>query len=140
MSENLYAAPKSDPTPLPNPVEVPPEILKKIRQGCIAAIAYAAVMLALISLAIFFEIDALKMDMWDYVAVPFMLFLAHRVYRKKDRYFSVFIFVYPLYVILADAQFGDFPNGALVGIFFSYHLWQGMRATFQYHKIVAGET
>lgn len=131
METNPYIAPQSD-VRAPA-LEVPEAVLKKIRNGWVAAIISGVMTLAAVGLVLTMGTGG-TFDAWNLLDVVLIFFLAFWIYRRS-RIAATTMFVYFLASkIMVIAETGQ-PSGVLVGLIFLYFYFQAMVGTFQYHKL-----
>ena len=135
-SDNPYAppvAPVNDPR-----LEVPDDILKRIKQGWVAALICAGVTLVVTLFAMFGTVilDFSADELFD---VALICGLAYGIYRKS-RVCAVLMLIYfiasKIYIMVATGK----PSGSVMGVVFAYYFWQAVTGTFAYHKLVRQTT
>ncbi|MGH8025172.1 MAG: hypothetical protein ACREO0_00450 [Pseudoxanthomonas sp.] len=135
-TENPYSAPTAvigDPV-----LEVPDDILKKIKHGWVAALFSAGITL-LVTLIAMSGTDILGFSAWELIDVALILGLAFGIY-KKSRTCAVFMLVYFIISkIVLMAESGQ-PTGIPMALVFGYFFWQGVSGTFAYHKFKTRRT
>lgn len=131
-SNNPYAVPASA-MATATQVEVPAEILKKIKSAWIAALFSGGVTLVF-TLVVMSGTEIKGMSAWQLIDVGIILALAFGIY-KKSRACAVAMFVYFIASkIIIIAETGQ-ANGAIMGIIFGIFFWKGIAGTFAYHKL-----
>ena len=130
-TENPYVAPTA---PVSEPaIEVPDEILKKIKHGWIAALFSAGVTLVVTIIAMS-GTEILGFSAWELFDVALILGLAFGIY-KKNRTCAVVMLVYFIASkIFIIAETGK-PTGIPMALVFAYFFWQGVSGTFAYHRL-----
>ena len=133
---NPYTAPGAQiAEPEKEAIEVPSEILKKIRQAWIAALFTAGITVVVIVISIAGE-PILVYTAWEFFDVALVLGLGFGIY-KKSRTCAVLMLVYFVASkILIMVETGK-PAGLFMGLLFAFFYWQGVSGTFAYHKFIA---
>ena len=140
-TENPYAAPHAEVAevaevaePKLSPVEVPSEILKKIKQAWIAAIFSGSITLiaVLVSLA---GTQILSYTAWELIDVVCIIGLGFGIYKKSRTCAVIMLIYFVSSKILIMVETGK-PAGLLVGLLFAFFFWQGVSGTFAYHKFM----
>ena len=135
MSGDPYRAPDSD-LEIPNEIEIPVAVLKKIRNGWIAALVSGVFTLGFTILAMLSaDIGDLGgfFNAWTILDVVLTFGLAYGIY-KRSRTASTIMFVY--YVgskIILYLEIGAVGN-IIIAVVFTYLFFQAMVGTYQYHK------
>jgi len=129
-TENPYIPPSAtvaDPI-----INVPADILKKIRNAWIAALFSAGATLAITLLAMS-GMKIMGFSEWELLDVALILGLAIGIYFKS-RTCAVLMLVYfvasKIFIMVESGK----PTGALMAAVFIYFYWQGVAGTFAYHK------
>jgi hypothetical protein len=130
---NPYAAPKTnveraDDTDL----EVPDEILKKIRQATIAAIISASLTM-LFTLIAMAGTSFLGFSAWQLVDVGFIAVLAYGIHKKSRVCALIMLLYFIASKVYMVTQGGGKPTGVVVALIFLYYYGLGVQGTFQYH-------
>ena len=134
MERNLYAPPVAAVADVSAPaVDVPDDVLKKIRGAWIAGAVSTVITLGLTLLAIA-GTSVAGLDAWNMVDVFLVAGLTWGIYRKS-RFAAVGMLVY--FVISKIIMFaeGGRPSGAIWALLFLYLYVQGVRGTFQYARL-----
>ncbi|HEX7889609.1 MAG TPA: hypothetical protein VF522_09645 [Ramlibacter sp.] len=133
MERNLYAPPEAAVADVEPVFEVPDDVLKKIRQAWMAGACSTVITLAVTLLAIAGTSIA-GFDAWNMVDVLLVGGLTWGIYRKS-RFAAVAMLAY--FVISKALMFaeGGKPAGVVWALIFFYLYVQGIRGTFQYHKL-----
>lgn len=127
--ENVYGAPASK-GELPA-IEVPEEILKKIKNGWITAVISGVMTLAVTAYSIYVT-SVLGLSAWNALDVLLIFGFAFGIY-KKSRVCAVLMFAY-FVVSKIEQMSGAKPmQGIFMSIIFLVFYWQAMIGTFQYH-------
>ena len=130
-NENPYTAPAA---PVSDPViDVPDDILKKIKYAWVAALFSAGITLTFTLIAMS-GTEILGFSAWELLDVALILGMAFGIY-KKSRTCAVLMFLYFIaskILIMAETCK---PTGILVALLFAYFYWQGISGTFAYHKL-----
>lgn len=109
------------------------DVLKKIRNACIAGLITATVTLIVTLLAVFGVVQLFGFDAWEFVDVVLILGFTYGIYRKS-RVCAVLMLVYFVASkIMLFMQTGK-PNGLVMTLIFLYYYWQGVAGTFAYHR------
>jgi serine/threonine-protein kinase len=128
--EDPYAAPTAPVSE--QDVEVPDDVLKKIKHGWVAALFVAGVILV-ITLVVMSGTEIIGFSAWKLFDVALILGLAFGIY-KKSRVCAVLMLVYFIaFKILIMAETGR-PSGIPMALVIAYFFWQGVSGTFAYHK------
>lgn len=135
MDTNPYQVPDSD---LEEPAEtvVPETVMKKIRNGWIAALISATITLGLVLFAVYSggigKPDDL-LDAWILSDIVLVIALAYGIYRKS-RIASTGMFIYfactKIFLFIEYQAAGN----VLLLLLFAYLYFQAMIGTFQYHR------
>lgn len=129
-TENPYEAPAST---LQAAVEVPAEVLTKIKHACMAGCISGGITLA-VTIVVMLGAKLPGFDAWSLIDVVLAFALAFGIYRKS-RVCAVAMLVYfvasKIFVIVETGQ----ASGLLVSLIFIYYYWQGVSGTFAYHRI-----
>lgn len=130
----VYKSPESDLSSR-NKVEIPGQILKKIKAGWVAAIISGVMTFAIMLLAINTGALAGLFDIWALIDVALIFLLAFGIY-KKSRTAATFMFAYFLLSkIWIIAETGK-PSGLIVSLVFLYFYFHAMVGTYQYQKLM----
>jgi hypothetical protein len=134
MDESVYNAPKSD-LNRAGQLEIPEDILKKIKHGWIAALISGVLTFGVMLLAISTGVMEELFDIWTTIDVVLIFLLAFGIY-KKSRFAATFMFAYFLLSkILIMVETGQ-PNGLVLAIVFLYFYYNAMIATYKYRKLI----
>ena len=118
-------------------IQVPQEILIKIKRAWIAGIISGSMTLLVTLLAIV-GIQILGVDAWYFTDVALIFGLTFGIYRKS-RVCAIVMFVYFLASkIISMVQTGS-PSGWLMGVLFAYFYFQGVLGTFAYHRFLKAQ-
>lgn len=137
MADNPYGVPRSnlDRKDANPPVQVPADVLSKIRSAWIAAVVSGTITL-LFTLAAMAGHSVLGISAANFVDVALIFGLAFGIYRKS-RTCAVLMLVYflasKIYMIQQNGAAGA---GGILGVVFLVFYAMGVMGTFQYHKIV----
>lgn len=137
MSEplNPYKAPDANLQIIVEKPEIPVEVLKKIKNGWIAALISGCATLIFTTIAIFGKDITGFVDSSMLFDVGLIFLLAYGIY-KKSRTASTLMLVYFIASKLIQwAQTGNL-SGIIMSIIFVYFYFQAMIGTYQYHKII----
>lgn len=131
-AENPYEAPAST---LEAPaVEVPADVLKRIRNawvaGCISGGLTLVVVLVAMSGA-----DLPGIDAWMLIDVALIFGLTFGIYRKSRTCAVIMLVYYLASKILIMVETGK-PGGLFMSALFAYFFWQGVSGTFAYHRFL----
>ncbi len=131
MTMNPYLAPQSDQPP---EVEIPLEVLKKIKNAWICGIITGSITLivALLALA---GVSLLGATGWELVDVALVFGLTFGIY-KKSRVCAVLVFIYFVGSKVLLMMEGGKPGGLIMSVLLAYYFAQGVAGTFQYHKLM----
>lgn len=129
----VYKTPESD-LGTQNKVEIPDEILKKIKNGWVAAIVSGVMTFGIMLLALNTEALAGLYDIWSLADVALIFFLAFGIY-KKSRTAAAFMFAYFLLSKIWIISETGKPSGLILSLIFLYLYFQAMVGTYQYHKL-----
>lgn len=130
-NDSPYAAPRAE-LQSPASIEVPKDILKKIRVGWIAAVITGAMTLVMMLIAINTDVLNEVFDIWSSVDVVLVFGLAYGIYRKS-RIAASSMFVYFLISKIILIMESGQPGGMVITVLFIYFYFRAMIATFQYH-------
>ncbi len=136
MNENPYRSPQAEAVyKQPAEIEVPPEILKKIKGGWIAAIVSGTLTAIVAIIAV--STDAMDdvgdvFDAWLFVDVVLIFGLAFGI-MMKSRTAATIMFLYflasKIYMVSMTGQ----ARGVIISLIFLYFYFQAMVGTYQYH-------
>ncbi|WP_386067081.1 hypothetical protein ACFJIW_21680 [Tahibacter sp. UC22_41] len=131
-AENPYKAPVST---LEAPaVEVPADVLKRIKNawvaGCISGGLTLVVVLVAMSGA-----DLPGIDAWMLPDVALIFGLTFGIYRKSRTCAVIMLVYYLASKILIMVETGK-PGGLFMSALFAYFFWQGVSGTFAYHRFL----
>ena len=133
MTPNPYSPPKSDVELHQPPVEIPPEVAKKIKNAWVAALVSAAMTTLLALIAVYGGQSVGGIDGSALFDVALILGLAFGIY-KRSRACAVIMLVY----FFASKIILFVDSGKVQGIFLSlvflYFYWQGAVGTFASHR------
>ena len=115
--------------------DVPHEVLKKIKNGFVAAMFSGLMTLGVTLFFVFSDSASEIFDAWNFIDVGLIFLLAFGIYRKS-RAAATFMFLYFLaskiwLMILTGA-----PQGLIISLIFLYFYFQAMVGTFQYHRFL----
>lgn len=134
MENTPYEPPASD-VDVYKEVEVPKEILKKIKSGWIASLISASVNLIIILTSLVSHKESALFDVWTLIDVVLVYVLAF-FYFRKSRIASTLMFCYFIYAKIYIIYETGRPDGIILSLVFLYFFFQGMMGTYQYHKIL----
>ena len=137
MSEplNPYKAPVANLQVIAEKPAIPAEILKKIKNGWIAALISGCVTLIFTAFAIFGQDITGFMDSSVLVDVGLIFLLAYGIY-KKSRTAATLMLVYFIASKFIQWNYTGNLGGIVMSIVFVYFYYQAMIGTYQYHKII----
>lgn len=137
-ADNPYEAPKASLEPPGGGAEVPQDVLKKIRNGWIAALISGCFTLV-IALVAMNGLDITGLGGPElFIDVVLIFALTYGIYRKS-RIAATIMLIYFIFSKIVIWQETGRPNGLLVALIFLYFYTQAMIATFQYHKLTKTE-
>lgn len=135
MTENPYEAPQAPVRDIAPAVTISAEVAKRIQHAWIAALISGTVTLAAALFAIF-GTSILGFSAWELIDAALIFGLAYGIYRKS-RTCAVIMFIYFLgSKILIMVEAGP-SAGIVMAVVFLYYFWQGVRGTYEYHRLVA---
>lgn len=120
--------------PVAPALEVPEDILKKIKAAWIAALVSAGITLVVVALSMSGK-PLYNFDAWALLDVGLMLGLAFGIHRKSRTCAVLMLcyFIYSKVVLLAQGA----PVTSLpVALMFLYFYWLGVVGTFKYHAFL----
>lgn len=135
-SENPYLPPTSpvqEVAPAPS-LQVPEEILGKIKGAWVAALISASITLVFILVAIS-GTKIFNFDAWALFDVLLMLGLAFGIY-KKSRACAVLMLSYFIFSKISLLAAGAPVSSLPMAVIFLYFYWQGVVGTFRYHAFL----
>ena len=130
-TENPYSAPAAyvaDVTP-----EIPEDIRKKMKGAWVAAAVSGSLTFA-ITLVAMSGTPILGFSAWELLDVGFIFGLAFGIY-KRSRACAVAMLVYFVISKIIFLVESGKPSGVVMSVIFIYYFWQGVSATFAYHKL-----
>ncbi|MGD8559546.1 MAG: hypothetical protein PVG89_01400 [Gammaproteobacteria bacterium] len=133
-ADNPYQAPKATLERPDSGMEIPEDVLKKIRNGWVAAVISGGITL-LITVAAMYGADFTGFGGPELIIDVVLIFvLAYGIY-KKSRVAATFMLVYFIFSkIIIWSETGQF-NGIILALVFLYFYTQAMIGTFQYHRL-----
>ncbi len=134
MKSTPYETPKAN-LVSPESIEVPNDILKKIKGGWIVALISGVMTIALIGIAMGTGALGNLFDWWSSLDVVLIFALAFGIY-KKSRTAATIMFVYFLLSKIWFIVETGKPSGIVLSLVFLYFYLQAMIGTYQYHKFV----
>lgn len=132
MDKSVYSTPKSD-LDVHQPVSVPEEISKKIKNGWIAACVSGTLTLVITLLSFVGDAFSEIVDVWTFIDVVLIFALACGIY-KKSRFAATCMFVYFLASKIWMVYATGSASGIYLGLVFLYFYFMAMLGTFQYHS------
>jgi hypothetical protein len=133
-NDNPYAVSAASSMQVSAPVfAVPDEILKKIKNGWVAALI-SAVMTLGVTLIAMSGTAVLGFSAWELIDVALILGLAFGIYKKSRTSAVIMLVYFVASKILIMVESGK-PTGLLMGMVFVYFYWQGVVGTFAYHTL-----
>jgi len=130
--DNPYAAPAAiaaDPV-----IEVPEDILKKIKNGYIAGLVSAAMTLV-VTLIAMSGTAMLGFSAWQLIDVALILGLTFGMYKKSRACAAIMLIYFITSKVLIMMDTGK-ANGVVMGLLFAYFYGQCVMGTFAYHKLM----
>lgn len=136
MQQNPYTPPGTDVRSLPDQVDIPEDVHKKIKGAWVAAIV-SGIMTLVVTIVALSGSAMLGFGAWNALDVVLIFGLAYGIYRKS-RTCAVLMFTYfAISKIMLYMQTGQ-TSGALFGFIFLYFFARGVMGTFEYHKLLKG--
>jgi len=129
-STNPYTAPSAVVTDAT--VEVPADILKKVRSAWLAACVSGVLTLAF-TLVAMSGTQLLGLDAWSLVDVALIFGMAFGIYKKSRTCAVIMLGYFVISKIIFMVETGK-STGLLMALIFGYYFWQGVQGTFAYHK------
>lgn len=130
-SDNPYLASTK---PYAEPVfDVPEELLKKIKHAWIAALISGTITLVVTLLAISGQ-SILGFSAWELIDVAIIFSLAFGIFKKSRTCAVLMLTYFIISKIILMMEQGK-PTGIVMALVFIYFYWQGVTATFAYHKL-----
>lgn len=134
MQQNPYTPPGTEVRSFADPLDIPDDVLKKIKGAWVAAVI-SGCMTLLITLVALSGKSMLGFDAWNSIDVVLIFGMAYGIYRKS-RTCAVLMFGYfAISKIMLFTQTGQ-ASGAVFGLIFLYFYGRGVVGTFQYHKLL----
>lgn len=130
-AENPYKAPLSFLEA--RAVEVPADVLKKIKNGWVAGCISGG-----LTLVVLFAMSGAELpgiDAWMLVDVALIFGLTFGIYRKSRTCAVIMLVYYLVSKILIMIETGK-PGGLFMSVLFAYFFWQGVSGTFAYHRFL----
>jgi serine/threonine-protein kinase len=132
---NPYAPPKANVVKADDAeLEVPEEILKRIRQAAIAGAISCGITL-LFTLVAIAGTSLLGFTAWELLDVALIAGLSYGIYRKS-RVCAVLMLVYFVGAKIYMMSQGGQMSGLVLTLVFLYYYALGVHGTFQYHAWV----
>lgn len=132
MQTNPYTPPVADVDLEPNKIEVPVEILKRIRNAWVTGIISGSITLIFTLIAMNGD-QLMGFSVWNLSDVVLIFGLTFGIYKKSRTCAVVMLAYFLLSKIIIISQTGSF-NGSLLAIVFIYYYSYGIIGTFAYHK------
>lgn len=147
MENGVYKPPQSDLTNASTDA-VPEKILKRIRYGANASIAFSALFLLLLVLlaiaSIVSDSETNLPDNIDEVIAAVIILVAQFILSigllKKNRTCATILVLVYLLILIANIVEGQIGLGVLFATLMNYYLIFGMIGCFQYHKFIAKQS
>jgi hypothetical protein len=133
-SDNPYMAPEEAMVPRPS-VEIPPEILAKIKHATIAGVVSGCITLAITLFALAGN-SILGFTGLELIDVALIFGLTFGIYKKSRTCAVIMLLYFVISKIVLIAENGAAGSGGIVALVFLYYYFQGMVGTFQYHKLL----
>lgn len=134
MKSTPYETPKAN-LVSPEGIEVPKDILKKIKAGWIVALISGVMTIALIGVAMGTGALGDMFDWWSSIDVILIFALAFGIYMKSRTAATIMFVYFLLSKIWFIVETGK-PGGIVLSLVFLYFYLQAMIGTYQYHKFV----
>ena len=132
MQTNPYSPPVADVDLEPNKIEVPVEILKRIRNAWVTGSISGSITLIFTLIAMNGD-QLMGFSVWNLSDVVLIFGLTFGIYKKSRTCAIVMLAYFLLSKIIIISQTGSF-NGSLLAIVFIYYYSYGIIGTFAYHK------
>ncbi len=132
MLTNPYSPPVADVDLEPNKIEVPVEILKRIRNAWVTGIISGSITLIFTLIAMNGD-QLMGFSVWNLSDVALIFGLTFGIYKKSRTCAVVMLAYFLISKIIIISQTGSF-NGSLLAIVFIYYYVYGVIGTFAYHK------
>jgi hypothetical protein len=132
-TDNSYSPPKAPVRDLA--LEIPGDVLKKIKHGWIAAVVSAAITLFFVLMAMS-GIEIFNFSAFDLIEIGFMFGLAYGIYRKSRTCAVLNLVCFVLSKIFIVSEGGRLSSAIIGGIVFAYFYVQAIVGTFTYHKLL----
>jgi serine/threonine-protein kinase len=132
VSSNPYKPPAANVELSEQALEVPDEILKKIKQGWIAGLVSAAFTVIFVVMAMAGN-SILGINAWGFIDVVVMAGLAFGVYKKSRTCAVLLLAFFALNKVLMWMEAGT-PTGWPLALAFFWFYIMGVVGTFQYHS------
>ena len=132
MQTNPYSPPLADVDLEPNKIDVPVEILKRIKNAWITGIISGSITLIFTLIAMNGN-QLMGFSVWNLSDVALIFGLTFGIYKKSRTCAVVMLAYFLISKIIIISQTGSF-NGSLLAIVFIYYYVYGVIGTFAYHK------
>lgn len=132
MQSNPYSPPVADVDLEANKIEVPVEILKRIRNAWVTGIISGSITLIFTLIAMNGD-QLMGFSVWNLSDVVLIFGLTFGIYKKSRTCAVVMLAYFLISKIIIISQTGSF-NGSLLAIVFIYYYVYGVIGTFAYHK------
>lgn len=132
MENNPYSPPSAEVLVEPATVEVPDEILKKIKNAWITGII-SGTMTLLFTIIAMNGTQMLGFNVWSLSDVVLIFGLTYGIYKKSRACALIMLAYFLISKIIIITQTGTF-NGGIIAIIFLYFYANGVAGTFAYYK------
>jgi hypothetical protein len=132
FTDNPYMAPAEAMVPRP-PVEVPKEILAKIKHATVTGIISGCITLVVTLFALAGN-EMLGFTGLELIDVVLIFGLTFGIYKKSRTCALIMLLYFVVSKIILIAENGPGGGGGILALVFIYFYFQGVVGTFQYHK------
>ena len=133
--DNPYEAPKANLETPASHIEVPQDVLKKIRNGWIVAVIGGCITL-LVAVVSLYGVDIAGLGGSElFIDVGLMFVLAYGIYRKSRVAATIMVVYFMASKIIIWIELGT-VNGIAMTLVFLYFYSQAMIGAYQYHKLM----
>lgn len=132
MQTNPYSPPSADVQLEPRNIDVPEEILKRIKNAWITGIISGTITLIFTLIAMNGN-QLMGFSIWNLSDVVLIFGLTFGIYKKSRACALAMLAYFILSKIIIIAQTGSY-NGGILAIVFIYYYVYGVIGTFAYHK------
>ncbi len=134
MSDNPYEPTKSDLEVAPSAFDIPPDVLRNIRNAWVAALVSGIITL-LAAVAALLSVKISIFSGWMLFDAAFIFGLAYGIYRKS-RACAVVLTVYFVISKIMIFTSGATTVGGIVAAIFLYFYARGIEGTYKYQKLM----